>query len=292
MLKKPINIILINDNKQLCSDIVDNAAQHRFLIKSFYNLEEGIQYLESEHKIRAVVLDSQCFLDDDQKQSSLKTNFVFHAMEQINRIEQGQNRYIPFVVYAEELFDLEKDLDGIAKVIAKSNDGHKPLFHHLDEIVASLPEIIVREKHTTIFEFLENYFSNDDDDLMETLLMQSEKSDTSSVIINMTLIRRLLEKLFDVLAVNMLGKAPEKFKQRGRGRTRSIIEAMVQQKSLPYELEKVAGNLYYFSSKFGNHNQVGRDHDYFPHRHAVIANINYLLELFLWASNALESLPE
>jgi len=291
MLKKPIQILLIDDEPKSCKLLQDEARRKRFIVDCFHTLDEGIAHLEQNQKIRAVILDSRCALDDEQNTDSIKTNFVFHAMDQINRIEHEQNRYIPFMVFANNLFDLEKDLDGIAKVISKKN-GYDALFKHLDDMIALLPEIIVREKHAKIFEFIENYLSDEDDDLMETLLMQSEKSDPSSIVTNITLVRRLLEKLFDILAPNLLGKNPEGFDHLGKSRTRSIMGVLFDKKYLPYELKKSAGNLYSFSSKYGNHNLVGRGNDYFPGKYAVASGIYSLLELYSWAALTLDSLPK
>ncbi len=290
MLKKPIQILLIDDETESCKMLQAEARRKRFIVDCFHTLDEGIAHLEQNQKIRAVILDSRCALDDEQNPDSIKTNFVFHAMDQINRIEHEQNRYIPFMVFANNLFDLEKDLDGIAKVISKKQ-GYDALFKHLDDLIALLPEMIVRDKYAVIFEFIENYLTDDDDDLMETLLMQSEKSDTSSIVTNITLIRRLLEKLFDILAPNILGKPPDNFEQKGKSRTRNIMGVLVANKYLPYELKKSAGNLYSFSSKFGNHNLIGGDNHYFPGKYAVASGIFSLLEIYSWAAFTLDSLP-
>ena len=289
MLKKPSSILLIDDEPDYCRMLTDEARSNRYLIHCFHTLEEGIAHLEKNQKIRAVVLDSRCALDDEQDLGSIKTNFVFHAMDQINRIEHQQNRYIPFMVFADELFDLEKDLDGLARVISKKQ-GSIELFRQLDEALALLPEIMVREKHPEIFDFLENYCSDHDEDLMESLLMQAEKSDPHSIITNIALTRRLLEKLFDVLAVNVLAKKPESFEVKTNSRTRSIMDCLAREKLLPPELRKTASHLYGFSSKYGNHNLLGSENSYFPGSYAVVGNVNLLLELWHWASDTLESL--
>ncbi len=289
MLKKPIHILLIDDEPEYCKMLRDEARSNRFLIECFHTLEEGIDHLEKNQKIRAVVLDSRCALDDEQDSASIKTNFVFHAMDQINRIEHQQNRYIPFLVFANDLFDLEKDLDGLARVISKKQ-GSSELFRQLDETIALLPEIVVREKHPLIFDFLEDYCSDHDEDLMESLLMQAEKSDPHSIITNIAVTRRLLEKLFDVAAVNVLGKTPESFEVKGTSRTRGIMDRLTHEKFLPGELRKTASNLYGFASKYGNHNLVSSGNTYFPGSYAVVGNINLLLELWHWASDTIESL--
>lgn len=291
MLKKPVNIVLIDDEPESCKLLRNEAKKNRYIISSFHTLDDGIEYLENHQKVRAVILDSRCALDDKQDPNSIKTNFVFHAMDQINRIEHQQNRLIPFMVFADKVFDLQNDLEGIAKVITKQ-DGYAVLFQHLDQVISHLPEMVVRDKYAIIFEFIENYFSDQDDDIMETLLMEMEKSDPSSIVTNITIIRRLLEKLFDIAAPNLLGKNAEEFEQIGKSRTRNVIAAISFNKMMPAFLKKSANELYSFSSKYGNHNLTRRTGFYMPGNFAVISAAFTLLDLYIWFARKFEELSD
>lgn len=289
MVKRSAGILLIDDDPVSCRQIQQKAAERGFETSYFSNLDEGMAFLESNQKVRMVILDSRCALDDVQKPDSFKTNFVFHAMDQINRIEYQQNRQIPFVVFSDELFDLEKDLEGIAKVISKK-EGYDLLLNHIEKTLRVLPELAVRDAHTRIFSFIDDFMSDEDDDLMESLLMNMGKSDPHSIITNLSVTRRLLEKLFDTLAPNILGKPAAAFERKGMSRMRSIVSTLVSAKFLSFELQRTAGNLYTFTSKYGNHNKLdGRD-NYVPGVHAALSSGYALLELFCWADNELNSI--
>ena len=289
MAKRSAGILLIDDDPDWCRKIEQRATERGFEISYFSNLDDGIAFLESNQKVRMVILDSRCALDGEQRPDSFKTNFVFHAMDQINRVEYQQNRHIPFVVFSDELFDLEKDLEGLAKVISKK-EGDAPLWDHIERIIETLPEMAIREKYQKVFSFIGDFMSEEDDDLMESLLMNMERSDPHSVVTNLSVTRRLLEKLFDTVAPNRLGKPAGAFERKGMSRTRSIMSTLASARFLSHELQRTAGNLYTFTSKYGNHNKLdGRD-TYAPGVHAALSSAFALLELFCWASDDLNSI--
>lgn len=286
---KPTHILLIDDDPELTKLIVEEGKKYRFLVSAFNNLESGIDFLESHQKIKAVVLDSRCQLDEEQKPESIKTNFVFLAMEKIKEIKHRQNRLIPFCVFSDKIFDLHNDLDGIAPVFNKS-DGLDPLFGFLQQTVSQLPEMLIREKYSVIFDFIADFMNDEDDDLMETLLMNAEQTDPATIVGNLTLVRRLLEKLFDVICVNVLAKNPWTFNQGGQSRTRSIMDELYQNNYLHYALKKEASDVYAFTSKYGSHNQTEKHTRYKPGSYVTQANIFSLLELYVWGSQCIANL--
>jgi len=291
MPTKPTHILLIDDDPELTKVIVDEARNYRFIVSAFNNLKQGIDFLEKHQKIKAVVLDSRCALDEEQKPDSIKTNFVFQAMEDIKEIKHRQDRLIPFCVFSDKTFDLHNDLDGIAPVFNKS-DGFEPLFQYLQTVVGQLPEMLVREKFDVVFGFIADFMTDEDDDLMESLLMKGEQTDPTTIISNLTLVRRLLEKLFDILSVNVMATNPWSFDHSGQSRTRSIMDALTKNNLLPYALKNKAGDVYAFTSKYGSHNQTEKHIKYHPGSYAVQANIFYLLELFMWASQCISNLSK
>lgn len=288
MKTRPTQIILINDDPAFCKTVKLAAQKHRFKVQAFGNLEDGIEHLETKQKVRAVVLDSQCYIDNDQKPDSLKTNFVFHAMEQINRVEHEQDREIPFCVYANQTFDLSNDLDGIARVFDAKKDEEE-MFAYLKEEVAGMHETMIRQEYSDVFDFAEDFLSDEDDDLLETLFMKMGNTDPATIVSNLTTIRRLLEKLFDVLAPNLLGKDAGKFEYRGGGsRTKNIIATLERQRVLPKALKKIANDMYSFSSRFGNHNLLNQRVGYRPGKYVVLALANNMAELLSWSAKTLE----
>lgn len=281
---KKTKILLIDDDKDYCQKLTQLARNHNFKIHSFHNLEDGMDYLKSHQQVKAVILDERCLLTPEQKPGTEKTNFVFHAMQELKDIEHEQDRALPFCVMAINTDDFNDDLHGIASVFEKNRD-EKLLFGHLQAEVMHLAESIVEKEFEDIFEFVDDFLDEEDYELMATLLLNKEKSDPQNIISNLSLLRRVEEKLFDVLCVNLLGKQAQQFETRGRSRTKNIIQALYAQHIMPRMLKDTAFQIYTLSSKIGNHNHY--DSNYFPSQYFVSALVFNFLEILLWSKNQL-----
>jgi CheY-like chemotaxis protein len=268
-------ILLIDDSPSYCAELEQIARNERFRVTTFNNLEEGIDFLRKNHRIKAVILDDTCVLNPDQKPGTAKTNFIFHALKDLNDLKHEQDRQIPFCVNTSEIGDLRDDLSGLARVFVKHQD-EKLMFQHLRKEISALTESIIEEEFGSVLDLMEEYFDREDQELMQALLINRDKTDSESLISNLTLVRRLEEKLFDVLSRKLLNRDPYTFENRHSSRTKSIIQHLHKEKLLPYELKELSFNIYSYSSKLGNHNSK----DYKPGLYFVKSMIYGLLELY------------
>jgi hypothetical protein len=268
-------ILLIDDSGSYCEELEQMGRNERFRITSFNNLEDGIDFLRKNHRIKAVILDDKCILNRDQKPGTAKTNFIFHALKDLNDLKHEQDRQIPFCVNTGELGDLRDDLSGLAKVFVKHQD-EKLMFQHLRKEISALSESIIEEEFGNVLDYMEDHFDREDQELMQALLINRDKTDAESLISNLTLVRRLEEKLFDIMSLKVIGRDPYTFENRHSSRTKAIIQHLHKEKILPYELKELSFNIYGYCSKLGNHNSK----DYKPGLYFVKSMIYGLLELY------------
>ena len=284
---KKQQILLIDDDVKYCQNLSQLARNFNFKIHTFHNLEDGINYLKTHQQLKAIILDERCILTPEQKPGTEKTNFVFHAMQELKDLEHEQDRVLPFCVNAAEPSNFNDDLIGIASVFQKNKDENE-LFKHLKLKVQYLKQSLVEKEFEDIFDFVDDYFNEDDYEILETLLLNKEKSDPQNIVTNLSLLRRIEEKLFDVLCINMLAKQPAQFDNSGRSRTKNIIHALYVQKIIPRILKDSAFQIYTLASRLGSHNPNTNNNSYLPSQYFVTALVFNLLEIMQWSKKKLE----
>jgi len=82
----PTPSLLIDDNPEYCLLVKEPPKEYRFDILVHHNIQEGIAALEWSRRIKEVILNGRCLLEPGQK-SPARTNFLFHAQQQISNIE-------------------------------------------------------------------------------------------------------------------------------------------------------------------------------------------------------------
>lgn len=274
---KPSRLLLIDDDVLYCSALQSEGKRNGFDIVFFHNLQEGLNELISSRRIRAVILDGRCFIEPGQKDRAM-SNFVFLAMKKINEIEDDYNRIIPLCVNTEHPADFTEDLEGIIPVFQK-NKQHDELFEWLRIAISQLPEDIIRKRYDDVFDKINPLFSDEEEDLLVDILQSLGTSDTTVIITNLAILRRLLERLFDVYCIEKLKKLPGDFTIGHGSRTRKIIDFM-HNKYLPGELYVTANILYKTCSKYGNHSDLNIKSDSFiPDKYSYQRLVNSYMEL-------------
>ena len=276
--RRKYHILLIDDNLQYCETLKKEASGKSIVITHFHNLEDGIIALKESKKYKAVILDGRCVLDKQQKPETGKSSFVFHAIQELRDLFFEQDRLLPFCVNAENPDDFIENLDGITQVYKKT-EQHDDMFSFLLKMIYNLPETKIRLQHKEVFEFLMKYGDETDEDLLEDVILNIEKSDASSIVSNLSILRRIEEKIFDIICIQYLGKSLNFFDNMRGSRTKSIISNLQQSKSLPVHLLYLSKNIYSTCSKYGNHNLKNKLDGELPGKYLVLSFLNALLEL-------------
>ena len=99
---KTYNILLIDDEKEVCESLIDFANQigiakfdADIIITDRQNWQDGAELLEKEY-FHALILDAKCMIETDQADDNF--DFLPVALERLKEIEQKQDRHIPFVI--------------------------------------------------------------------------------------------------------------------------------------------------------------------------------------------------
>jgi hypothetical protein len=244
-------LLLIDDSPDYCAQLAQKAQEYGMETVFFHNLEEGFEELVASRRIKAVILDGRCYLTPEQS-GTARSNFVLKAIRQIQEIEVEYNRVIPFCVNSEHPSDFAEDLEGTAPVFTKSLQ-HDELFSWLKTEIAALPETVIRKQYYDLFRVIENRFTSEEEELLIDVLQARNSSDQAVIITSLAILRRLLEKLMDIAAIEKLNKQPSAFTDVKGSRTRRILDEL-HPRILPYELYSSAVALYKICSKYGNHN--------------------------------------
>ncbi len=246
----PLSILLIDDNPAYCLELQEVAKHFRFNITFFHNLEDGMEALTKSRRLKAVILDDRCLLEPGQP-GAARSNFVFHALQQLRDIEHHYNRAIPFCVNSENPAEFREDLEGISRVFVKKNE-HDQMFRWLKDSIEQLPETAIRKEFYGIFEKMDAIFNEEQQELLIDVLQGRVSAEPSRIVTNMAILRRLLEDLVNAVCLKKPGKPPAAFDTGTGSRTRRILEAM-RPRILPDELFVQANQLYKTCSRYGNH---------------------------------------
>ncbi len=273
----PTTLLLIDDDPDYCLQLKEAGREYRFDILYHHNLEEGMKTLALSTRIKAVILDGHCVLGPDQK-SAARTNFVYHAMQQIKDIGNKYSRNIPYCVNTRDLGDFREDLDGIAPVFQKTVQ-HPEMFDWLKNAISLLPETLIKKRYDDIFSKTASHFTEEEEELLVDVLQTAHLSDPSRIITNLALLRRLLERLVDIGCIIKFKKQPHEFTVGQGSRTKRILDAM-NQNVLPSDLYVSANQLYATCSKYGNHQGLKTNGATFkPGRYTVQRLVFAYLEL-------------
>jgi hypothetical protein len=242
-----------------------------------HNLEEGIDFITENARIKAVILDGHCFVQKNQKEPPSQ-NFVSNALLELAELKGSQERVLPFCVCTAHPADFEADLEGIAPVFAKGQD-HEAMFAFLKSQIKQLPQTRIREQHPLVFDDLELLFDQDlEDELIRLIMLNSLQSEANAITL-LTTTRRLLEAALAAMCRKMLNKDPESF-AKGRGSYATpVTDALRQQGKVPLTVLQLSQHTYSFCSRYGSHTSLRDDRGYKPGLYAAERMVVSLLEV-------------
>ncbi len=287
---KKIHILVIDDEQDYCENLKMEGAPHGFLITHHQNFEDGFKDLENNKKYKAIILDGRCILNKNQEPGTGKTNFVFHSINRLHHLELEDNRYIPYCVNSYNPDEFYEDLEGISKVF-KKNIEHEEMFKYLKKRIESMNETQIKHKYEDVFSFINKYLNDDDEKLMLELLGNADEKDNATIVTNLGIIRRLEEKLYDVIAKKYLKSDPEQFKGQRYNRTKGVIFHLKNNQIIPQYLHNFSMDLYNIPSKFGNHNPKldKTNSQHLPGSYTVLSLCNSFMELICWANKLIDN---
>jgi len=279
-------VLLIDDDREYCLKLQKEAHNALLELIFAHNLEEGIDLIDSNRRIKAVILDGHCFLESGQN-GSPKANFVYHALHHLDNLERTQNRIIPRCVNSEKSADFNEELQGLIPVFSKNTDSNI-LFRWTRQSINELVEVQVMEKHPAIFENSGLIFSDLEEDELVDLILFADNCDESDIPARLAIIRRLLERLTDVCAECLLDTSADVYANMMGVSVKPVFDALRTKKIIPAPLTKQVRDIYSYCSEFGNHIHPEGKPEYSPDAYAYRRNLNGFLEVVSYCSLLIE----
>lgn len=280
------SILIIDDDPAYCQTFKNMAAQYAFDLIFAHSLEEGIELLQANRRLLAVVLDGHCFWGSGQSEPP-KVNFVYHALHALDDLEREQQRLIPRCVNTEQPAEFREELQGLVKVLDKQGDAGV-LFRWIRKVISELPETRIREEYDDIFEHAQKIFNHLEEDELIGLLLFGETPVEADISANIAVLRRLLEKLTDICAVQLLNEDPRDYASKMGVSVKPVFDALYSRKIIPRQIVKQVHHLYSYCSEFGTHIYRTQNPAYFPGVYAYRRSLNGFLEVFKYCTGLIK----
>ena len=284
------SVLLIDDDHTYCRNMQKEASGMLLDLLVAHNLEDGLEMIESNRRLKAVILDGHCFLEAGQ-QGIPGANFVYHAFHRLDDLEREQKRVIPRCVNTEQPEAFREELSGLATLFTKNNDT-APLFRWIRQELSDLEEVRVMEQHPGIFSRSELFFSHLEEDELVDLLLFSENPDAVEIPARLAVIRRLLEKLTDVCSLQLLRQPPQKYANQSGVSVKAVFDALHSHRLISRHILKLVHGLYSYCSEFGTHIHRPSMPAYSPGIYAFRRNLNSLLEIVAYCSDLITNEPK
>lgn len=141
-MTKIYNVLLIDDDKDYCDTLIDEAGFFEIKISDFRNLNEGLKSIQDkEISYDAIILDAKCLID--QEQETENEDFLPVALQRIQEIEIQSKKYYPLVVNTGFIskFDMfERVLsERFSKIFSKTENSN--MFDFILEKIKQSPKI-------------------------------------------------------------------------------------------------------------------------------------------------------
>ncbi len=201
---KTYNILLIDDEKEVCESLIDFASQigiakfdADIIITDRQNWQDGAELLEKEY-FHALILDARCMIDNEQVDDNF--DFLTIALERLKEIEQKQDRHIPFVIntgyFGEKEVQMMQRLitERRGKIFSKTlpKDG---MFQYLVAEIEISENTKIEKEYADVFEifdkgYLEASLRND------LLTIIKKLNDKANVKNNFNPLRKFIEAIY------------------------------------------------------------------------------------------------
>jgi vacuolar-type H+-ATPase catalytic subunit A/Vma1 len=292
---KPINVIIIDDEKEYCMTLKNVAKEFGILLTDFQNLEDGFQVLEESYKYKGIILDGKCLLDPNQE--TPRDVFITQALRRLDRIQMMKERTIPAIINSAYIDDLEHMLpDDIQRYDKGKNN--KEMFQFLRAEINKTEEMQLINKYAEPYSIFESEYldSNVERDFVVTI-KHMNNNDSVSINNNLARMRTILEAIYKKM--NQINKTvvPDHFFEGNNVYVRGILkhlsgnpEKNTSQKWVitsevfqPRYIGKLVDSIYSVTSDEGSHHSENQ-----PSRFTVISNVNSLCEIIIWFGKWME----
>lgn len=288
-LAKPLNILMIDDNKEFAETLQREANPHRVRLECYTNLEDGLEVLQakSERYFAGVILDVICLKDRNQKIA--RADFITTAIQEFDRRAPSLPKVIltgdpDRVKFVKELYE------GNTKVFYKSSDI-EAMFTYLIQKSLNLPHVKFARKFPDVFEIFENNFLGHEVELsLVRCLEKMDNVERTVVDDNLGRLRRLQEEIYlalnrhdpDIVLTNDI--------EKNGPQCRRIMAHLVKKDFAERDkiIDRGADLIYSIASDYGSH-VPNTEPKYSPTRYTVQMCTYAILDQLLWFKSMVDS---
>lgn len=295
MAPQRIEVLLIDDDTALNRALQNRARAYQVALHPFEHLEAGMNELRRNPKYQAVILDGKARLSAAQARGTEAENFVHEAITQLRELELQQDRHLPFCVHTAWYEQLAPSLEGRARVFDKTQTARNEqqlagLFFYLRQAIEQQAEHHLRQKHAPIFNFVQQYLDQEDEQLLLNILSEKILEKRSFLLEKLAFIRRLEESVLNVYCAEVLGESPEKYGTKGQSRARDLIELIKRKRLAPLHISFMTYVIYTTQSAAVQHKAPkGSDYYNYPLTPYTLRTFrNALLDIILWVADSIE----
>ncbi len=303
---KTYNILLIDDEKEVCESLIDFASQFGIakfdadiIITDRQSWQDGAELLEKEY-FHALILDARCMIETDQVDDNF--DFLTIALERLKEIEQKQDRHIPFVIntgyFGEKEVQMMQRLitERRGKIFSKTLPKDE-MFKYLVTEIENSDNTKIEKDYSDIFEvfdkgYLGSSFRIELFKILKTLNKDSKNQE------NLRAVRVIQDEIYNTLNRKNSSIVPNGLSavERNRHLSGNFDNRARQHTNTVYQTETISylsSAIYKISSEFGSHpprkpTNVTVEYWEMPSNYAVKSLVFALLEQLLWFKNLME----
>ena len=294
--RKPIRVLLIDDDEHLAASLRNRARRYQVLITYKTNFEEGFKELISNQKYQAVILDGKAPITPQQTKGTEAEDFVLKAIVKLNEIKLTYHRTIPFCVHTAWYVQLEPSLRTNSKIYDKKKTAvddslMQEMFNYLHSEVDKLENTRIKQQYPDIFEFADRYLDDEDNGLLLNLLSGKVTPQRETLLTRLAFIRRLEESVLNIFCRECLKKDPLLFGQGGNSRGKELIDLIKEKKYAPLHVSFMTYVIYKTQSTAVNHKppKSSEFYNYPITIYTVKTFIHALLDIILWVKETIHS---
>lgn len=301
----PIDVLLIDDEKDYCKVLKANARKFGIKITDFQNLEDGFYELEESPKYKGVILDARCIIQSDNNKSGSaeSDDFLAVALMELQKLEQKLDRHIPFVVntgYLDNFTHFQTLIERSRGKLFRKTSDKEALFQYLLQEIANTKNTKIEKQYSDIFEiFTKDYLPERDYHNLLDILKKMDSSNPSERKSTLSSCRNLVESIYQEIH-EQIGLPNFCFERRtGNLMYRKVSEYLAGSPRRPdYEhnpvlegftktVRQISDAIYSISSEVGSHSSYEATPP--PSKYGVQGIVNLLLELLLWFKEEMEN---
>jgi len=296
--KKPIQVLLIDDDEALSSALANRARRYQVLITYKTNFKEGFDELIRNPKYQAVILDGKAPMSPEQPKGTEAENFVHEAILKLKEIELLHQRVVPFCVHTAWYVQLEASLRNRARLFDKKKTAiddtlMEEMFDYLHDAVADLEDTKVMLQHPGVFEFADKYLDGEDNSFLLSLLSAKPSPKREVILERLAFVRRLEESILNVFCREVLKVDPLLYGLDGQSRTKDLIELIKVRKLAPMHVSFLTYIIYATLSTIVQHKapESSEYYNYPVTPYTLQTFVGGMLEIILWVNESIEHGP-